>query len=100
MNISVYSPLPRSKYIKLPRKLKNSVKGLIDIKSNDNKCFLWCHIRQLNPLKIYPERITKANKNMVNSLDYNGIEFPVSKKYFKKIEKKNDICINVFYYEN
>ena len=33
---------------------------------------------------------------MVNVLDYKAIEFPVSKKDFKKIEQKN---INVFYYK-
>ena len=38
------------------------MKGLIKIKNSDNKCFLWCHIRHLNPLKIHPERITKLNK--------------------------------------
>ena len=54
------------------------MKGLINIKSNDNKCLLWCHIRHLNPLKIHPERITKTDKNMVNDLDYKNIECPVS----------------------
>ena len=33
---------------------------------------------------------------MVDNLDYEDIEFPVSKKDFGKIEKKNNICINVF----
>ena len=37
---------------------------------------------------------------MVNDLDYNSIEFPVSKNNFRKIEQKNNICINVFCYEN
>ena len=37
---------------------------------------------------------------MVNDLDYENIEFLVSKKDFKKIEQKNNICINVFCYEN
>ena len=37
---------------------------------------------------------------MVNNLDYVDIKFPVSKEDFKKFENKNDICINVFYYEN
>ena len=87
-------------YIELPHKLKHSMKGLINIKNNDNKCFLWCHIRHLNPLKIHPERITKADKKMINDLNYEGIEFPVSKKDYCKIEKKNNICINVFCYEN
>ena len=84
----------------MPHQLKNSVKGLINIKNNDNKCFLWCHIRHLNPLKIHRKRITKAHKNMVNDLDHEGIEFPVSKKDFSKIEQKNSSRINVFCYEN
>ena len=100
VNISVYSPLSGSIYIKLPRKLRNSMKGLINIKNNDNICFLWCHIRHLNPLIIHPQRITKADKNMANELDNEGIEFPYSKKDFKKIEQKNNSCINVFCYEN
>ena len=37
---------------------------------------------------------------MVSDLDYEGIENSVSKKDFGKIEKKNNICINVFCYEN
>ena len=37
---------------------------------------------------------------MVNDLDCVDIKFPVSKKDYCKIEQKNSICINVFYYEN
>ena len=37
---------------------------------------------------------------MVNDLDYEGIEFTVSQKDYSKIEQKNNICINVFCYEN
>ena len=39
MNISIYSPLSGISNIELPNKLKNSVKGLINIKNNDKKCF-------------------------------------------------------------
>ena len=63
VNISIYNPLIGSTYIELPDELKNPMKGLINIKNNDNKCFLWCHIRHLNPLKMHPERIAKVNKN-------------------------------------
>ena len=84
----------------LPHKLRDSVKGLIIIKNNDNKCFLWCHFRNLNPLKTHPERRRKIDKNMINDINYEGTKFPVSKKDFSKIEKKNNICINVFRYEN
>ena len=53
----MYSPLIGSTYIELPEKLKHPMKGLINIKikSNDNKCFLWCHIRHLNLVKIHLE---------------------------------------------
>ena len=85
----------------MPNKLINLKKGLIIIKNNDNKCFLWCHIRHLNPLNIHPGRITKADRRMVNDLDYVDIKFPaVSKKDYCKIEQNNSICINLLYYEN
>ena len=60
----------------------------------------WCHINHFNPLKVHPERTTKADKSMVNDLDYKDIRFLVSGKDFGQIEKKNNICINVFCYAN
>ena len=99
-NISMYSPLMGSTYIELPDKLFNPMKRLIKFKNNDNKLFLWCHIRHLNLVKIHPGKITKQNREMTNDLDYEGIEFPFSKKDYCKIERQNNICINVFCYEN
>ena len=101
----------------LPEELKNPKKGLINIKNKDQKCFLWCHVKHINPTKKHPERITKKHKKLVkhitnpeeiteedkefiSNLDYDGIEFPVQEKDFSKIEVKNNICINVFGYEN
>ena len=37
---------------------------------------------------------------MVSKLNYEEINFPVSKKDYCKIEVQNKICINVFCYEN
>ena len=72
----------------MPHKLRNSMKGLINIKNNDDACFLWCLIRHLNPLKTSSERITKAYKNMVNDLHYEGIKLPASKKVIVRLNKK------------
>ena len=88
MNISGKSPLTGRTYIKSTDKLKNLMKGLINIKNNDNKSFLWCHIGHLNLVKTHPERITKENKNMKNDLDYVGIKFPVSKIDYCKTERQ------------
>ena len=59
INISFYRPLLGSSYIDLPTELRIPRKGLINIKSKDRKCFLWCHIRHINPSKEHPERIKK-----------------------------------------
>ena len=58
INVSTYRPLSGSSYMKMPKELRSSKKGLITIKNKDQKCFLWCHDRHINPVQIHPERIT------------------------------------------
>ena len=100
LNIAKYEPMKGSSYIKLPSELRNSKKGLINMKNEDNECFRWCHIRHINPQEKYPQRIKKADRQYVEKLDYSGVEFPVGVKHYNKIEKHNSININVFGYEN
>ena len=57
-------------------------------------------MRHLTPVKLHPERITKTNKEFINDLNYDGVEFPVREKDFSNIETKNSICINLYCYEN
>ena len=99
INLVKYEPLKGSSYIQLPSELRNSAKGLINLKNNDNQCFRWCHIRHSNPQDKYPQRIKKIDKEYINKLNYIGIEFPVTIKQYNKIEKQNEININVFGYE-
>ena len=99
INLTKYKPLKGSSYIELPTELRNSAKGLINLQNKDNECFRWCHIRHLNPQEKYPQRIKKSDKEYVDKLDYSGIEFPVTIKQINKIEKQNNIRINVFSYE-
>ena len=100
INISAYKPLGETSYKDLPIELRSPRKGLINIKNNDQKCFLWCHVRHINPVKDHPGRITRIDRDFANNLNYDGIEFPVQEKDFSKIEVQNNICINVFGYEN
>ena len=58
-------------------RIKKFKKGLIKIENNNRKCFLWCHVRHINPVKIHPERIAKEDKKLAKDLDYDEIEFPV-----------------------
>ena len=65
--------------------LKKSKKGLINTQNDDNKCFLWCHVGHLNLIEKNPHRITKKDKEFVNNLNYEGTDFPISKKDYCKI---------------
>ena len=96
INVTTYQPLHGSSYLELPTKLRNSKKGLINIKNKDDECFRWCHIRHLNPQKKDPQRIKKEHKRLIEELNYEGVEFPVSQKQYSKIETQNSIRINVF----
>ena len=99
INVTTYQPLHGSSDLELPAKLRNSKKGLTNIKNKDDECLRWCHIRHLNPQKKDPQRIKKENKRLIGGLNYEGIEFPVSQKEYNKIETQNSIRINVFGYE-
>ena len=57
INISTYRPLSGSSYMDLPVELRSPRKGLINIKNKDQKCFLWCHVKHINPSKVHSERI-------------------------------------------
>ena len=84
----------------MPIEFKHPRKGLINIKNNNQKCFLWCHVRHTNPLKEHPGRITKTDKEIACNLNYDGIKFPIGEKDFQKIEVQNNIYVNVFCYED
>ena len=70
INTANYEPLSGSSYIPLPKELNNSMKGLINIKNKDLKCFMWCHIRLINPQNKNAERINKKDKETVFTLHY------------------------------
>ena len=61
--------------------------------------FLWCHVRHLNCVDKNLGRITKKDWEIAKELNYSGVDFPVSKKDYSKIEVLNKININVFCYE-
>ena len=98
VNISMYSPLIGSSFVELPNELKNPKKGLINIKNNDNKCFLWCHVRHLNLIKKHPGRIKTKDKRLANNLNYKGIElsFLFQKKITVRLKNKIIFVLTCF----
>ena len=53
------------------------MKGLINLKNKDHKCFMWCHVRLINPQKRNAERINKQDKKIAVNLTYSDIAFPL-----------------------
>ena len=84
----------------MPIELHSPRKGLINIKNNDQKCFLWCHVKHINLVEEHPGRIKETDRRIASNLNYGGIKFPVQEKDFNKTKVQNNICINVFGYQN
>ena len=98
LHTDIWDPLKASSYIDLPKELKNK-NAIINMKNEDNKCFLWCVLRALNPTNSHPERIDKDLKSKEDTLNMSGISYPVDLKGIKRFEKQNpDISISVLGY--
>ena len=76
------------------------MKGLINLENKDIEQFKWCHVTFINPKNENPERIKKEDKKIADTLDYRGINFPVKARDYELVEKRFDIDVNVFGYEN
>ena len=99
LHTDIWDPIKASSYIDLPKELKNK-KAIINMKNKDNdKCFLWCVLRALNPKDDHPERIEEDLKSKEHTLNMEGITYPVDLKDIKRFEKQNlDISISVLGY--
>ena len=69
----------------------------MNIKNTDEKCFLWCVLRNLHPLEQNDFRISDP-RQYENELNTQGINFPVKVKDIAKFESLNPSIpgINVF----
>ena len=93
-----YRPLRGKTWIPLPKELADK-KAIINMKNKDNRCFLWCVLRKLNPKDDHAERVDKELMEKENTLNMEGIEYPVSFKDINKFEKQNpNISITVLGY--
>ena len=95
-----FNPTKGSSYINLPDWIKNK-KAIVNIKNNDDKCFLWCILRYLHPKESHEEKIKDLEKYEF-SLNTKGITFPMKLKDISKFEKLNPELpgINVFSDDN
>ena len=80
-----------SSYIELPGKYKDS-KSIINIKKNDQYCFLWCILAYLYPVEDHKDR-TSNYLMYGNNLNIQGLEFPMKVKDIPKFERLNKLNI-------
>ena len=98
LHTSKWVPLNGSSYMPLDPYLANK-KAIINMKNEDDKCFLWSVLRALYPKKDHPERIDSYLICKQNTLNMEGIHYPVDLKAINRFEKQNpNISISVVGY--
>lgn len=94
MNVNKFNPLRGTSYIDLPSDIKLK-KAVINVKNKDYFCFKCALLSALFPVNKNADRVSSYVKH-VNKLKFNGISFPLKISDIAKVEKLNDISINVF----
>ena len=91
-----YKPIKGSSFISLPVFIKRK-NAMINIKNEDDKCFLWSVLRYLHPKQCHGERVADL-REYENDVNFKGINFPVKVKDITKFENQNPDLpgINVF----
>lgn len=89
-----YQPIGGTSYIELPKDIYDT-KSIVNVKNEDQKCFMWSVLSALYPAEHNPQRVIHY-ESFQDELNFTGIEFPVTVDQISKFEKLNpDISITV-----
>ena len=95
ININKYEPLNASSFIDLPKVIKNK-KACLNIKNDDQCCFLWCVMAALYPTRKHSDRVT-SYPDFRDILNITGLSFPLNFSDIALFEKNNrSIGINIY----
>ena len=98
LHTAEWNPLNAGSYMELPAYLKNK-KAIINMKNQDDKCFMWCVLQALNPKNGHPERVDKDLISKQDTLNMKGIKYPVNLRDIDRFESLNPtISITVLGY--
>jgi hypothetical protein len=93
LDIARYQPLRGGSYIPLPAAV-SSKKAIVNVKNKDDHCLRWSLRSALFPAGKDPQRPTKYPTE--DGLDFTGIDAPTPISQIPKVERQNDLAINVF----
>ena len=98
--VSQYRPIKAGKYIPTPKSIA-AKQAIINVQNTDDRCFEYAILSALHHDDLTPLQKVNANyvsnyKQWENTLNFDGITFPMSMKNIKKFEKQNNICVNIY----
>ena len=95
LNIATYDVIGGSTHTPLPEYIQRK-NATVNIKSKDNKNFLYCLSYVKKPVVEHAQRPSHYTKELKN-FDISGIKFPVTLNQIEKFEQQNpDFSVNVF----
>ena len=81
-----------SSYVKIP--LRSA--AILNIENSDKYCFLWSILAHLHPCEnSHPNRVSNY-REYFRELKTDGLEFPFKTSDVSKVEKMNNLAINIF----
>ena len=95
LNIATYDVIGGSSNPPLPKNIQ-SEKASLNIKTKDNKNFLYCLSYIRKPVVEHAQRSSQYIKDF-NNFDISGTKFPVTLNQIEKFEQQNpDFSMNVY----
>lgn len=85
----------RSSYISLPSNIR-AKRAVINIKNNDERCFVWSVLSALFPATKNFERTSSYRQEQNKIFDLSTINFPTPLSDIPKFEEQNNVSINVY----
>ena len=98
IHMAAYQPLYGASYLSTPPKLAVR-KSIVNVRNDDNKCFMWAVLAGLHPATRHTERLSKY-AGFEAEFDMAGIAFPVATGDIGRFEAQNGVSVNVFGYED
>jgi hypothetical protein len=96
LDIAKYEPIKGGSYLPLADALKNK-RAVINVKNKDDNCLRYTLRSALFPAKHNTERVSSYPKE--DGLNFDGIDAPTPISQIDKVEKLNNIAINVYGWE-